>query len=356
MTRVKWTGEAERLLLSPKTAIEVGEVLGVHPVTVRMERIRRGIRRKRGNPGLHWTSEQDAIIRDSSSAYRAAKRLGLGIGPVRNRWRKLGLPFVKVGRPPVKWTPEMDAMLGTANDRVLAQKLGISTSLVTFRRNKLGIAPCRRHEFSAAKKHSDDYLLNLFATHRAIEIASILGVSRARVYQLAKRLGVTPHRKPLRDRTGEMYHGSRVLGFTRDRSKYRMRCGCGREYVVPKLSDYNTSSTVSRRTCGKCSRAERHADRYIGKGDYRLKIVKVLPGGQCLCDCACGVKGIKRLRNNVMRGASRSCGCILREYHDHLRRLSAQAPFVPADLSGSAGSSAGSVADKSKGPGPDRPA
>ncbi len=41
----------------------------------------------------------------------------------------------------VAWTEELDALLGTTADSIIAERIGTSRKTVTYRRDKLGIAP-----------------------------------------------------------------------------------------------------------------------------------------------------------------------------------------------------------------------
>ncbi len=66
-----------------------------------------------------------------------AAKLGLSIGAVAHRRRNLGKAVKFAHRRP--WTPEEDALLGTAPDLEIAARLDRHVSTVCIRRQKLRI-------------------------------------------------------------------------------------------------------------------------------------------------------------------------------------------------------------------------
>jgi hypothetical protein len=94
-------------------------------------------------PKLGWsyfTPEEDALLGTATDA-EIAKRIGRHPSSVQARRLKLGLrhgsPRKKRKKRP--WTPEEDALLGTASDTEIAVRLGRHVAVVCIRRQKMGI-------------------------------------------------------------------------------------------------------------------------------------------------------------------------------------------------------------------------
>ena len=94
---------------------------------------------------LSLTTEQVALLGTAPDA-EIGERIGKPAKAVHFHRKKLGIAaFVKrkpLSKPP-KWTPAKDALLGTAPDHIIARKLRCSPLSVFNRRRKLGIPPFR---------------------------------------------------------------------------------------------------------------------------------------------------------------------------------------------------------------------
>ena len=89
-------------------------------------------------PGWRFfTPEEDALLGTASDA-EIAKRLGRHPASVQSRRLKLGILKGK-SRKLRRWTPEEDALLGTAKDTEIASRLNRRVGVVCMRRQKLGI-------------------------------------------------------------------------------------------------------------------------------------------------------------------------------------------------------------------------
>ncbi len=86
---------------------------------------------------IKWTYEMDALL-GTITDKAIARRFGIGRLAVNWRRRKLGIRALG-HRVNTEWTDEMDALLGTLIDREVADKLGISGATVCRRRGELGI-------------------------------------------------------------------------------------------------------------------------------------------------------------------------------------------------------------------------
>jgi hypothetical protein len=92
-----------------------------------------------------WVPDEIALLgtmRDSE----IAKRTGRTIPAVRSRRRLLGIANFFKRKPrsqAPRWTPNMDKLMGTMPDPVLAQKLKTSHAIIVNRRRKLKVPPFR---------------------------------------------------------------------------------------------------------------------------------------------------------------------------------------------------------------------
>lgn len=101
-----------------------------------------------------WTPEEDALLGTDLDKL-IADRIGRSASSVTWRRKKLGIPRFegwresvsaiskaaakRIARADSRWTPEMDALLGTDADPRIAEKLGVTVDLVRKRRKRLGV-------------------------------------------------------------------------------------------------------------------------------------------------------------------------------------------------------------------------
>jgi hypothetical protein len=80
--------------------------------------------------GRNWTPEEEALLGTATDA-QIARRLRRTVGSVAWRRREKGIPPLTNVRP---WTAQEIAMLGTLTDRKIARKLGRTASAVSCKR------------------------------------------------------------------------------------------------------------------------------------------------------------------------------------------------------------------------------
>jgi hypothetical protein len=94
-----------------------------------------------------WTPGRVALL-GTATDREVARRLGVTAATVCNRRHALEIRAFPAGQPapapPSFWTPERDALLGTATDREIARRLGVTAVTVWYRRHALGIAAAGR--------------------------------------------------------------------------------------------------------------------------------------------------------------------------------------------------------------------
>jgi len=93
------------------------------------------------------------------------------------------------------------ALLGTMTDREVAERFDLSPGAVRLKRISLGIAPCRRGEVWRQGVWTDEVVARL-GKERCSEIARDIGVSRERVRQKCKELGIATYAAVARGRAG----------------------------------------------------------------------------------------------------------------------------------------------------------
>lgn len=148
----QWTAE-EIELLGREPDAQIARELKIAVSTVAAERRRRDIPpyRKR----FEWTEEALALL-GTDSDRRIAEILGVSSSLVGKKRRDLGIeacyPTTNIRRRPDPfWTPEREALLGTASDAEIGRRLGIPYYRVTTRRRRLGIpsaCPIPRHDWT----------------------------------------------------------------------------------------------------------------------------------------------------------------------------------------------------------------
>ncbi len=154
--RIDWPEELDRLL-GELSDLALSKRFGIALSSIRSRRVKFGIPGTTGRrtgaaaPQFDWTEETDSLLGTAPDT-TLARRLGVTPATVRYRREKLGVgPFVPPPLPPTdpagdpyEWSDETDALLGTMHDTLLAKRLGVNHSTVTYRRMELGVQPFRR--------------------------------------------------------------------------------------------------------------------------------------------------------------------------------------------------------------------
>lgn len=118
------------------------------------------------------------------------KRAGLCIRAVSDERRRRRLPPFQQQRGDVRWTKRMLARLGRAPDSVVAAKLGIGRSSVSYKRRVLGIAPFKPGTTPAFRWPS--WALRKLGTVSDAALAKKLGVSATLVQTKRNTLRIPP--------------------------------------------------------------------------------------------------------------------------------------------------------------------
>ena len=89
---------------------------------------------------IKWTLDMDLILGTMTDSM-ASLTLGVSISSVSRRRKKQGIRSYNMPSPVIKWTPDMDLMLGEMTDPDVANSLLISRGAIDRRRKKQGIKP-----------------------------------------------------------------------------------------------------------------------------------------------------------------------------------------------------------------------
>lgn len=112
---------------------------------------------------------------------------------------------------------------------------------------------------------------------------------------------------------GAVFGGWTVLAHENSagRWRYRCRCECGHEKLV--IGTYLRSGRST--ACASCASHKRttHRPMVIGERHGRLVVVELLSGKSCRVLCNCGSERVVA-PGNLRSGATRSCGCLAKEY------------------------------------------
>ena len=160
----------------------VADQLGRHVIHVAARRAALGIPSFQDQVyDLHWPGERLELL-GTASDRSLAKRWGLSVSAVSNARMVRGIdPFVIT-----PWTKAMDGLLGTACDRKIAKRLRMSEHKVRYRREHLGVKAWRgrrQHVWT----ESDDALLEKFDDK---VVATMLDLSAEVVKNRLKILGL----------------------------------------------------------------------------------------------------------------------------------------------------------------------
>lgn len=115
-----------------------GARLGLHPTTVRLQRVRLGRASwESGRAAVPWTPEALAQLGAMSDS-QLARRLNVDRGTVWAKRQSLGIPSVSP-KPRWQWTDAQVTLLGTASDAAVASQIGCSDGQVSYERRRRGI-------------------------------------------------------------------------------------------------------------------------------------------------------------------------------------------------------------------------
>ena len=174
----------------------LAEKAGVHVQTVALERHRRGIAPYRPRrQSIEWTEEMVSQL-GTSSDRAVAQHLGIDHRSVYRKRRLLGIPAfgtVPHEQNRYSWSPQEIRLLGTAPDRVIAERLGLSHATVQFKRSRLGIAPYQEPSKPIEWTEEMVALLGKITDRRFVELHLM---TLERVQRKREELGIPPCVEP----------------------------------------------------------------------------------------------------------------------------------------------------------------
>lgn len=235
--RYNWKAEHLRRL-GRIPDIEVAELAGVHPQTVKSERNRQGIpacypKRKKivwtdkmldllgnysdrnvaemlgighrsvfyrrhltgieaygavpGRPDSHqWTSSEIAML--GKIPDREVSRLtGLSATAAATKRRKLKIPPYRAPFPQIDWTPEIISLLGEVTDAEVSRRFGMTSDSIRGKRKELGIEVPSNEARRSIKR--DKRTAELLAKPNK-EVMAFFGVSKRTVLKLRREMGI----------------------------------------------------------------------------------------------------------------------------------------------------------------------
>lgn len=199
----EWTSEKDALLGTVKDR-DLAAKLGCSRALVSGRRHLLGISRFNQEISkatkCEWTPAMDGLL-GTMSDKETAEKLGLSITTIRTRRVVLGIPIKQAPRivhNKFNWTPEIEAQLGTMGDRQLAEHLGVSRTHVTNRRKVLGIAPKDEAVTSSLKFEWTPEMDALLGSTLDKVIAKQLGLSTTSVSKRRNILNIAPYVHPTR--------------------------------------------------------------------------------------------------------------------------------------------------------------
>lgn len=189
--QLRWPVRFSRLL-GQVSDREVAARAGIAITTVVAERRRRGISPfRRPSPPVEWTEEMVELLGEASDTDVAAE-LGISRHSVAYKRQILGIPAygaTRARRPNPFWTRRRIALLGTAPDKEVAGRLGISRARVAGERRKRGIAPFKAR---AAKVVWTPAMVRQLGKVSDRRVAEELGIGEGTVRRERNRRGIPP--------------------------------------------------------------------------------------------------------------------------------------------------------------------
>jgi hypothetical protein len=192
--RSRWSA-ADLALLGKLPDTAIARKLECHPSSVTSMRKRMGIAPVRPRRQFDWTAEVVDLL-GTASDREVAATLNVPPSSVHRKRCLLGIPAY--GERPhdgngYRWTPRAIKLLGTASDRNVAEKLGISVTSVGFKRKLLDISP-----FVEPFERIDwtGEMIALLGTISDRQFVRRFPMGLDTVHQKRKELGIAPHTEP----------------------------------------------------------------------------------------------------------------------------------------------------------------
>lgn len=192
---LKW-GPKELALLGKHTDTEVARRLNTTRKSVIHKRLSLGITCYATASKLWhtWTKEEIALLGKRTDP-DVAQKVGISAMCVTTKRRQLNIPSFRIRKSTNRprrsvedWTKREIALLGTLPDSKLAELLDLGSNTVRLKRICMGIPPCRTSDRGPGIWTPE--VLARLGKEPARKIADDIGVSRQRVQQKCKELGI----------------------------------------------------------------------------------------------------------------------------------------------------------------------
>jgi hypothetical protein len=240
--RSRWSA-ADLALLGKLPDTAIARTLGIHLSSVTSMRKRRGIAPIRPRRKFDWTDEMVDLL-GTASDREVAATLNVPPSCVHRKRCLLGIPAY--GERPhegggYRWTPRAIKLLGTASDRNVAEKLGISVTSVGYKRKLLDIPPfgepVERIEWTKE-------MITLLGTISDREFVLRFPMGLDTVHQKRKELGVAPHTEP-RQMVRRTSTIRRLLRFSNP--EVMQRTGLSKTMIVKLRHEFSIPAPSTRR-------------------------------------------------------------------------------------------------------------
>jgi DNA-binding CsgD family transcriptional regulator len=165
---------------------QLADAFDVPVEQVRRERLLRNAPRPR-KPGV-WTEQELALLGTAPDA-KIAERVGVTTTAVKQQRRRLGIAAwgTTTEQRRHKWTKRQLGWLGKLSDKEIASRLGLSIPTVCWKRQLLGIEPLKA---SGRGRQWTEKEIALLGTLPDTEVARRIGVHRHRVALKRRQLGI----------------------------------------------------------------------------------------------------------------------------------------------------------------------
>lgn len=189
-----WPPEAVKLLGTAADSV-VAKKLGIGAMTVTKKRHELDVppfnshrKSTKGRPRVNfdWTAEAIALLGTAPDP-EIAQKIGLGKRAVADKRTKLGIDPFTPQQPLIELSPDLLRQLGKVTDATIAKKLGQTDAAIAWYRKQRGIeATIKRGTFP---KEATE----LLGTASDAEIAQRFGVSASTVCRHRNKLGISPY-------------------------------------------------------------------------------------------------------------------------------------------------------------------
>lgn len=192
-TSIDW--EQYRTAMKTVSDVDLAKQLGVTPSAVRKHRKNFGIKlRPHGNGAIDWQTQRENMRTMSDSAL--AEKLGVNVYTVIRRRLNFGIYHDRsnTSRPDINWSDYVHEMK-TQSDLTLGQKLGVSRFTVRINRLKLGIQKTGDSKSTGQRGFDWSNYTHLLGTMDDQMLADQIGMSLSSVQKKRLSLGIKLKRR-----------------------------------------------------------------------------------------------------------------------------------------------------------------